>query len=226
MFISRVFERGEPAFGVLRANISEFLPFPRSVIALALQEAAPLSFVYECIDPATQQPRIVGVVVAVSMQTKARSEALWSREERARLVSRFQPMFTIIDTSYESLTHRGAGPSGDEKRAATKEANITFLAVDPAYSGRGIGKMLAARCLEQLREAGYEVAWVEASHSGSSRVFQSVGGRVLVRVPYDRFEMTGTDGKCYQPFPGLQEAMDIIRIDIARAPQPKQQQQR
>ena len=67
-------------------------------------------------------------------------------------------------------------------------AEVTFLAVDPAYQNRGIGTKLNLVALERMRECGVEVARVETggdpSHAPAWRSYEKAGYTGLPLVRY------------------------------------------
>jgi GNAT superfamily N-acetyltransferase len=55
----------------------------------------------------------------------------------------------------------------------------------PAYQGRGIGRLLFRRLLEEIRDAGYDTAhlWVLTNNHRARRFYAANGGRMLYSRP-------------------------------------------
>jgi GNAT superfamily N-acetyltransferase len=80
---------------------------------------------------------------------------------------------------YVAITfHDGQRPSGE----------IDMLAVDPHHQGRGVGGALTAFALQQIRDAGYTLAFVETGgdlgHAAARRTYESVGFAAIPVVRY------------------------------------------
>lgn len=76
-------------------------------------------------------------------------------------------------------SHRNHGGPGSHV------ANAGFM-VDPAYSGRGIGRALCEHVLEQARLDGYQAMQFNAVAESNTRavaLWQSLGFRILTTVP-------------------------------------------
>src|SRR5207237_4644206 len=62
---------------------------------------------------------------------------------------------------------------------------IAMLYLLPAYQGRGIGRLLFRRILEEVRDAGHEAAWlwVLVNNHPARRFYVANGGRMLFSRP-------------------------------------------
>lgn len=76
--------------------------------------------------------------------------------------------------------------------AASDEAEIRVLAVDPDAQGRGIGSALVTECLDRARAAGYPAAalCVIEGNEGAARL-------------YTRFGFTRVPDRDWEPAPGV-----------------------
>jgi len=65
---------------------------------------------------------------------------------------------------------------------------IDMLAVDPAYQGGGLGHQLTAFALQQIRDAGYTLAFVgtggDRGHAAARRTYESAGFTPIPVVHY------------------------------------------
>ena len=64
-------------------------------------------------------------------------------------------------------------------------ANASYI-VDPALHGRGIGRWMVEHSMENARRAGFRAMqfnYVISSNGGAIRLYESLGFRVLARLP-------------------------------------------
>jgi ribosomal protein S18 acetylase RimI-like enzyme len=108
--------------------------------------------------------------------SEADARSYWLRPFPARAVVATDPNGTVLGTA-ESGPNKG-GPGAHI-------ASAGFM-VDPAHSGRGVGRALASHVLAAARADGYlamQFNAVAASNERAVALWQSVGMQILATVP-------------------------------------------
>jgi ribosomal protein S18 acetylase RimI-like enzyme len=105
--------------------------------------------------------------------------------------TRFQVL--VIDLDGQLAGFSSAGPSRDED-ASPDRGEIYAIYVDPAHVGTGLGRILFAHTLEDVRSRGYAVAtlWVLDSNDRARRFYERAGGKTdgaTKRDEVDGFEL-------------------------------------
>jgi ribosomal protein S18 acetylase RimI-like enzyme len=83
-----------------------------------------------------------------------------------------------------------SAPGGGGWASRDGEGDLIRLAVDGAARGRGVGRALAARCVEEAREAGWPgiALWSRPGQTPAHRLYESLGFvRVAEREEPQRF---------------------------------------
>ncbi len=107
-------------------------------------------------------------------ETEARAQ--WMHTPPGRTVVAVAEDGTVLGTAETHPNHGGPG---------AHVANAGFM-VDPAASGRGVGRALAEHVLEQARSDGYRAMQFNAvveTNTGAVALWRSLGFAVLTTVP-------------------------------------------
>ena len=116
--------------------------------------------------------------------------AIWprwkqSQQESIEAICRDGTGTTVLVADVDGLV---VGFLAYELHLENHTAEVTFLAVDPAYQNRGIGTELNLLALERMRECGVELARVETggdpSHAPARRSYEKAGYTGLPLVRY------------------------------------------
>lgn len=108
--------------------------------------------------------------------SEADARAKWMHEPPGRTVVAVDADGTVLGTAE---THPNQGGAG------AHVANAGFM-VDPAHSGRGVGRRLAEHVLDQARTDGYRAMQFNAvveTNTGAVALWRSLGFTVLATVP-------------------------------------------
>lgn len=103
--------------------------------------------------------------------------ALWTR----RLRSPEPGSFTLVATDggrVRGFAHVGPTPDPDHDRNVT--GHVFSIHVEPAFTGRGLGRRLLSRAVGSLRTNGYTAAtlWVVAENRRTRRFYERLGWHV------------------------------------------------
>jgi len=108
--------------------------------------------------------------------SEADARAKWMREPPGRTVVAVDGHGTVVGTAEIHPNQGGAG---------AHVANAGFM-VDPAHSGRGVGRRLAEQVLEQARADGYRAMQFNAvaeTNTGAVALWRSLGFTILTTIP-------------------------------------------
>ena len=108
--------------------------------------------------------------------SEERARAMWMHEPPGRTFVAVDDDGTVIGTAE---THPNQGGPG------AHVANAGFM-VDPGYAGRGAGRALATRVIDQARADGYRAMQFNAvveTNTPAVRLWRSLGMEVLATVP-------------------------------------------
>jgi ribosomal protein S18 acetylase RimI-like enzyme len=81
----------------------------------------------------------------------------------------------LVGMVHAAVVSRPVGRNG----AASRQMNLTMLAVDPSSWRRGLGRMLIGRCIELARARRVDAVrlWSHTSNDGASRLYEKLGFR-------------------------------------------------
>jgi L-amino acid N-acyltransferase YncA len=108
--------------------------------------------------------------------SEAAARAKWMHEPPGRMVVAVDRDGTVLGTAE---THPNQGGGG------AHVANAGFM-VDPAHSGRGVGRRLAEHVLDEARADGYRAMQFNAvveTNTGAIALWRSLGFTILATVP-------------------------------------------
>jgi len=111
-----------------------------------------------------------------STRTEARARAGWMRELPGRTIVAVDDDGSVIGTANTHPLHPGPG---------SHVANAGFV-VDPARRGKGAGRALCQRVLEQARADGYRAMQFNAvveTNAPAIQLWRSFGFQILATVP-------------------------------------------
>jgi ribosomal protein S18 acetylase RimI-like enzyme len=85
----------------------------------------------------------------------------------------------VAEVGVRLVGFAGTGPNPDAD-AAGRAAELYAIYLDQASVGRGIGRILHAQALSDLRQRGYETAglWVLATNQRARRFYEAAGWRL------------------------------------------------
>ncbi len=108
--------------------------------------------------------------------TEATARAKWMRQPPGRTVVAVDGGGTVVGTAESHPNQAGAG---------AHVANAGFM-VEPAYGGRGIGRLLAEHVLDRARADGYRAMQFNAvveTNTGAIALWRSLGFDIVGTVP-------------------------------------------
>jgi L-amino acid N-acyltransferase YncA len=108
--------------------------------------------------------------------TEDAAKARWMAKPGGRVFVAVDEVGTVVGTAELHPNQLAAG---------SHVANAGFM-VDPAHSGKGIGRALAAHVIEAARGDGYRAMQFNAvveTNSNAVRLWQSLGFEILATVP-------------------------------------------
>jgi L-amino acid N-acyltransferase YncA len=108
--------------------------------------------------------------------TEAEARGMWLHEPPGRTIVAVGDDGTVLGTAETHPNHDGGG---------AHIANAGFM-VDPDHSGRGIGRALAERVLEEARADGYRAMQFNAvveTNANAVALWRSLGFDVLATIP-------------------------------------------
>jgi ribosomal protein S18 acetylase RimI-like enzyme len=108
------------------------------------------------------------------------ARAMWLKQPpgRSRTVVALDDIGTVLGTAETHPNQPAGGP-------AAHVANAGFM-VDPAHSGKGVGRALAEHVLEQARADGYRAMAFNAvveTNTGAVALWRSLGFEIVATLP-------------------------------------------
>ena len=106
------------------------------------------------------------------------ARAMWLKEPPGRTVVALDDDGTVLGTAETHPNQPAGGP-------AAHVANAGFM-VDPAHSGKGVGRALAEHVLEQARADGYRAMAFNAvveTNTGAVALWRSLGFDIVATLP-------------------------------------------
>jgi ribosomal protein S18 acetylase RimI-like enzyme len=106
------------------------------------------------------------------------ARAMWLKRPPCRTVVALDDDGTVLGTAETHPNQPAGGP-------AAHVANAGFM-VDPAHSGRGVGRALAEHVLEQARADGYRAMAFNAvveTNTGAVALWRSLGFEIVATLP-------------------------------------------
>jgi L-amino acid N-acyltransferase YncA len=106
------------------------------------------------------------------------ARAMWLKQPPGRTVVALDDDGTVLGTAETHPNQPAGGP-------AAHVANAGFM-VDPAHSGRGVGRALAEHVLEQARADGYRAMAFNAvveTNTGAVALWRSLGFEIVATLP-------------------------------------------
>jgi ribosomal protein S18 acetylase RimI-like enzyme len=81
----------------------------------------------------------------------------------------------LVGMVHAAVVSRPVGPKGQ----ASRQMNLSMLAVDPSSWRRGLGRMLIGRCIELARARRVEAVrlWSHTANEGAARLYEKLGFR-------------------------------------------------
>jgi L-amino acid N-acyltransferase YncA len=108
--------------------------------------------------------------------TEEQARAIWMLEPPGRTVVATGDGGTVLGSAKMNPNHGGPG---------AHVASASFM-VDPAHSGRGVGRALGEHAIEWARRQGYRAMQFNAvaeSNARAVRLWKSLGFEVLATIP-------------------------------------------
>lgn len=93
--------------------------------------------------------------------------------------------------------------------AAGEFVHVFMIAVDEAWSGKGIAQQLLQNCIRNSASQGYDTIFTEATSDVSRRVFRNIGFAEQHFAGYENFEFQGT-----HPFASIKEHNGCALMDM------------
>jgi len=106
------------------------------------------------------------------------ARAMWLKQPPGRTVVALDDDGTVLGTAETHPNQPAGGP-------AAHVANAGFM-VDPAHSGKGVGRALAEHVLEQARADGYRAMAFNAvveTNTGAVALWRSLGFEIVATLP-------------------------------------------
>ena len=106
------------------------------------------------------------------------ARAMWLKQPPGRTVVALVDDGTVVGTAETHPNQPAGGP-------AAHVANAGFM-VDPAHSGKGVGRALAEHVLEQARADGYRAMAFNAvveTNTGAVALWRSLGFEIVATLP-------------------------------------------
>jgi ribosomal protein S18 acetylase RimI-like enzyme len=106
------------------------------------------------------------------------ARAMWLKQPPGRTVVALDNEGTVLGTAETHPNQPAGGP-------AAHVANAGFM-VDPAHSGKGVGRALAEHVLEQARADGYRAMAFNAvveTNTGAVALWRSLGFEIVATLP-------------------------------------------
>jgi ribosomal protein S18 acetylase RimI-like enzyme len=106
------------------------------------------------------------------------ARAMWLKQPPGRTVVVLDDLGTVLGTAETHPNQPAGGP-------AAHVANAGFM-VDPAHSGKGVGRALAEHVLEQARADGYRAMAFNAvveTNTGAVALWRSLGFEIIATLP-------------------------------------------
>ena len=106
------------------------------------------------------------------------ARAMWLKQPPGRTVVALDDDGTVVGTAETHPNQPAGGP-------AAHVANAGFM-VDPAHSGKGVGRALAEHVLEQARADGYRAMAFNAvveTNTGAVALWRSLGFEIVATLP-------------------------------------------
>jgi L-amino acid N-acyltransferase YncA len=109
---------------------------------------------------------------------KATAQTMWLKEPPGRTVVAVDDTGTVLGTAETHPNQPAGGP-------ASHVANAGFM-VDPAHSGKGVGRALAQHVIDQARADGYRAMAFNAvveTNTVAVALWQSLGFEIVATLP-------------------------------------------
>jgi L-amino acid N-acyltransferase YncA len=106
------------------------------------------------------------------------ARAMWLKQPPGRTIVALDNDGTVLGTAETHPNQPAGGP-------AAHVANAGFM-VDPAHSGKGVGRALAEQVLEQARADGYRAMAFNAvveTNTGAVALWRSLGFEIVATLP-------------------------------------------
>jgi ribosomal protein S18 acetylase RimI-like enzyme len=106
------------------------------------------------------------------------ARAMWLKQPPGRTIVALDNDGTVLGTAETHPNQPAGGP-------VAHVANAGFM-VDPAHSGRGVGRALAEQVLEQARADGYRAMAFNAvveTNTGAVALWRSLGFEIVATLP-------------------------------------------
>ena len=110
--------------------------------------------------------------------TEEEARATWLKQPPSRTVVALDDAGTVLGTAETHPNQPAGGPGAHV-------ANAGFM-VDPAHSGKGVGRALARHVIEQARADGYRAMAFNAvveTNTGAVALWRSLGFEIVATLP-------------------------------------------